>query len=141
MSRSSWHLKWRSSVASFVSVGSVASAKRSIETRRTAIRTAEQDADAIGERFEQLPQRVQETLGELAGASTEGVLALSVGVGLGVLGELMAEEVDEVVGPGGQSHADRAAVRLGTEAGSVTLGGRRVGSIARGCGPWTAAVR
>jgi hypothetical protein len=40
---------------------------------------------------------------------------------------LMAEDVDEVVGPGGQSHADRAAVRLGTEAGSVTLGGRRVG--------------
>lgn len=34
----------------------------------------------------------------------------------------------------GQSHADRAAVRLGTEAGSVTLGGRRVGVDPRGCG-------
>jgi len=42
---------------------------------------------------------VQEALGELAGAAKEGLLALSVGVGVGVLAELMAEEVDDVVGP------------------------------------------
>ncbi len=74
-----------------------------------------------------LPERVQEALGELAGAAQEGLLALSVGVGLGVLHELMAEEVDEVVGPRGKHDPDRAAVRHGHDGGEVTLGGRRVG--------------
>jgi transposase-like protein len=91
------------------------------------MRTVEQDADVIGEStFDALPERVQEALGELAGAAKEGLLALSVGVGLGVLTELMAEEVDDVVGPKGRHDADRAAVRHGHEAGQVTLGGRRV---------------
>jgi hypothetical protein len=40
-----------------------------------------------------LPARVQEALGELVGAAKEGLLALSIGVGLGVLAELMEEEV------------------------------------------------
>ena len=73
-----------------------------------------------------LPVRVQEALGELVGAAKEGLLALSVGVGLGVLAELMEEEVDEVVGPQGKHDPDRTAVRHGHEAGEVTLGGRRV---------------
>ena len=73
-----------------------------------------------------LPVRVQVALGELASAAKDGLLALSVGVGLGVLHELMAEEVDEVVGPRGKHDPDRAAVRHGREAGDVTLGGRRV---------------
>jgi len=71
-----------------------------------------------------LPVRVQEALGELVGAAKEGLLALSVGVGLGVLAELMEEEVDEVVGPQGKHDPDRTAVRHGHEAGEVTLGGR-----------------
>ena len=50
----------------------------------------------------ELPARVQEALGELVGAAREGLLALSVGVGLGVLAELMEEEVEEVVGPKGR---------------------------------------
>jgi transposase-like protein len=69
---------------------------------------------------------VQEALGELVGAAKEGLLALSVGVGLGVLEELMAEEVDDVVGPKGKWNVERTAVRHGHEAGEVTLGGRRV---------------
>ncbi len=73
-----------------------------------------------------LSERVQEALGELVGAAKEGLLALSVGVGLGVLAELMEEEVDEVVGPKGQWNPDRTAVRHGHEDGDVTLGGRRV---------------
>ena len=73
-----------------------------------------------------LPERVQEALGELVGAAKEGLLALSVGVGLGVLTELMEEEVDDVVGPKGEHTADRVAVRHGHEDGEVTLGGRRV---------------
>ena len=40
-----------------------------------------------------LPARVQEALGELVGAAREGLLALSVGVGLGVVHELMELEV------------------------------------------------
>jgi len=39
-----------------------------------------------------LPERVQEALGELVGAAQEGLLALSVGVGLGVLHELVVLE-------------------------------------------------
>ncbi len=73
-----------------------------------------------------LPSRVQEALGQLVGAAKEGLLALSVGVGLGVLAELMEEEVDEVVGPKGKHDLDRSAVRHGHEAGEVTLGGRCV---------------
>src|SRR3954451_11073087 len=75
---------------------------------------------------EELPERVREALGELAGAAREGLMALSVGVGLGVLHELMEAEVDEVVGPKGCDLPDRSAVRHGHEGGEVTLGGRRV---------------
>src|SRR4051794_41767799 len=78
------------------------------------------------ERVEELPERVREALGELAGAAKEGLLALSVGVALGVLHELLEAEVDEVVGPKGRHNADRTAVRHGDEAGEVTLGRRRV---------------
>ena len=74
-----------------------------------------------------LPERVQEALGQLVGSAKEGLLALSVGVGLGVLAELLEEEVVEVVGPRGKHDADRVAVRHGHESGEVTLGGRRVG--------------
>jgi putative transposase len=73
-----------------------------------------------------LPPRVQEALGELVSSAREGLLALSVGVGLGVLTELLEEEVDEVVGPKGKHDRERAAVRHGHESGEVTLGGRRV---------------
>ena len=45
-----------------------------------------------------LPAQIQEALGELVGAAREGLLALSVGVGLGVVHELMELEVTEVVG-------------------------------------------
>ncbi len=51
---------------------------------------------------EELPARVQEALGELVSAAREGLLALSVGVGLGVLAELMEEEVVGVVGAKGK---------------------------------------
>jgi putative transposase len=73
-----------------------------------------------------LPAQIQEALGELVGAAREGLLALSVGVGLGVVHELMELEVDEVVGPKGKHDPDRVAVRHGHEHGSMTLGGRRV---------------
>src|ERR671934_2013070 len=73
-----------------------------------------------------LPPQIQEALGELVGAAREGLLALSVGVGLGVVHELMELEVTEVVGAKGKHNPDRAAKRHGHEDGSMTLGGRRV---------------
>ena len=73
-----------------------------------------------------LPAQIQEALGEMVGAAREGLLALSVGVGLGVVHELMELEVDEVVGPKGKHNPDRMAKRHGHEDGSMTLGGRRV---------------
>jgi putative transposase len=73
-----------------------------------------------------LPERVREALGELVGAAKEGLLALSVEVGLGVLVELLEQEVDEAVGAKGKWNPDRTAVRHGHENGEVTLGGRRV---------------
>lgn len=73
-----------------------------------------------------LPAEIQSALGELVGAAREGLLALSVGVGLRVVHELMEAEVTDVVGPKGRHNPDRAASRHGHEGGSMTLGGRRV---------------
>jgi putative transposase len=56
----------------------------------------------------------------------EGLLALAVGAGLQVMQQLMEADVTAVCGPKGKHDPDRAATRHGTEAGSVTLGGRRV---------------
>jgi putative transposase len=72
------------------------------------------------------PPRVQEALGELVGQAKEGLLALSVGLGLGVVAELMDEEVEEACGPKGKWNPDRVATRHGQDEGAVTLGGRRV---------------
>jgi hypothetical protein len=82
--------------------------------------------DQVGQEELALPPRVQEALGKLVGSAKEGLLALSVGVGLGVLAELMEEEVVDVIGPRGKHDPDRVAVRHGHESGEVTLGGRRV---------------
>ena len=60
------------------------------------------------------------------GQRRRGLLALSVEVGLGVLRELLEEEVEGIVGPKGRWNPDRTAVRHGHEDGEVTLGGRRV---------------
>src|SRR3954467_2934045 len=88
------------------------------------MRTVEQEQDT---RELALPPSVREALGELVDAAKDGLLALSVGGGLGVLAEMMEAEVDEVVGPKGKRDPDRTAVRHGHEDGEVTLGGRRVG--------------
>ena len=78
------------------------------------MRTVTAASVAAGDaRIEGLPESVLEALGERAGAAKEGLLALSVGVGLGVLHELMEAEVDAVVGPKGKHIADRSAVRHG----------------------------
>lgn len=88
--------------------------------------TAPQIAMTEGAVKRGLPESVQAALGDLAGAAKEGLLAFSVGVGLGVVHELMEAEVAEVVGPKGKHDPQRTAVRHGRESGRVTLGGRRV---------------
>lgn len=88
------------------------------------MKTVEQEQDARPRHA--LPPGVQDALGDLAGAAKDGLLALSVGVGLGVLSEMMEAELDEVVGPKHATIVQRTAVRHGHEDGEVTLGGRRV---------------
>jgi hypothetical protein len=72
----------------------VASANKSIETRGTAMKTVSPAQDRTGtEEIETaelaFPSSVLAALGELVNAAKDGLLALSVGVGLGVLQELM----------------------------------------------------
>ena len=66
-----------------------------------------------------LPPGIQEALAELVGAAREGLLALSVGVGLSVVHELMEAEVEEVVGPKGKHNGDRTTKRHGHDANEV----------------------
>jgi hypothetical protein len=65
-------------------------------------------------------------MAELADDVQEGLLAMAVGTGLQVMAALMNADVEAVCGPKGKHDPGRGAVRHGTEAGSVTLGGRRV---------------
>jgi len=73
-----------------------------------------------------VPEQVSVALAEIAESASEGLLAVAVGAGLQVMQALMAESVTALAGPKGRHDADRSAVRHGTGAGSVTLGGRRV---------------
>jgi len=65
-------------------------------------------------------------LTEIAESAREGLLALAVATGLQVMGAWMNADAEALCGPRGRHNADRAGYRHGTEAGSVTLGGRRV---------------
>ena len=74
-----------------------------------------------------VPDEVTIAMGEIADDLREGLLALAVGAGLQVMGSLMEADVVAVCGPRGKHDPERTAVRHGSERGSVTLGGRRVG--------------
>jgi putative transposase len=73
-----------------------------------------------------VPERVSVAMADVAGEMREGLLALAVGAGLRVMSALMEADVSAVAGPRGRHDPERVAVRHGTGAGSVTLGGRRV---------------
>jgi len=75
---------------------------------------------------ERLGGSVSEQLELFAERMREGLLAASVAIGLEVMGELVEAEVVELAGPKGKHDAGRGAYRHGSEAGRVTLGGRRV---------------
>ena len=73
-----------------------------------------------------VPEQVIVSVGEIAGAAKEGLLALAVGTGLQVMAAIFDEDVARLCGPDGRHNPDRAGYRHGTGAGSVTLGGRRL---------------
>ena len=73
-----------------------------------------------------LPEAVNVAMAEIGGAVKEGLLALAVATGLQVMATMMEESVTALAGPKGRHQPDRSAVRHGSEAGSVVLGGRRV---------------
>ena len=73
-----------------------------------------------------VPEAVSVALGELVADVREGLLAMAVGTGLQVMAAMMDADVTAVCGPKGRHDPVRAAVRHGSEKGSVTLGGRRM---------------
>ena len=83
--------------------------------------TTEFDTSALA-----VPEQVSVVMEEIAADMREGLLALGVGAGLQVMAQLMEADVTAVCGLKGRHDPDRTATRHGTEAGSVTLGGRRV---------------
>ena len=74
----------------------------------------------------ELTERLEGHLATFAQHMREGLLAASTAVGLEVFSDLMGTEVEALVGAKGKHQPDRAAYRWGSEAGSVTLGGRRL---------------
>ncbi len=73
-----------------------------------------------------VPEQVNVVMAEVAADMREGLLALAVGTGLQVMTALMEADVTALAGPKGKHNSARVAVRHGHEAGSVTLGGRRL---------------
>jgi putative transposase len=73
-----------------------------------------------------VPEQVVVSMAEIAESAKEGLLALAVGTGLQVMAAMFGEDAERLCGPAGKHNRDRAGYRHGTEAGSVTLGGRRV---------------
>ncbi len=73
-----------------------------------------------------LSAELQLAFTDVAELAREGLLAMSVGIGLRVMAEMMEAEVTDVVGPKHAKIPDRTASRHASASGSVVLGGRRV---------------
>jgi putative transposase len=73
-----------------------------------------------------VPEQVIVSMAEIAESAKEGLLALAVGTGLQVMAAMFGEDAERLCGPEGKHNPGRAGYRHGSEAGSVTLGGRRV---------------
>jgi putative transposase len=76
---------------------------------------------------EWLAGRADAHLAAFAAHMTQGLLACSTALGLEVMVELMEQEVTELAGPKGKHNPARTAMRHGSQPGTVTLGGRRLG--------------
>jgi putative transposase len=73
-----------------------------------------------------VPEQVIVSMAEIAESAKEGLLALAVGTGLQVMAAMFAEDAARLCGPESKHNPERAGYRHGSEAGSATLGGRRV---------------
>ncbi len=73
-----------------------------------------------------VPESVQVALYDIAATAREGLLALSVSVGLAVMSEVMQAEITAKVGAKHAKLADRSARRHAATDTSVVLGGRKV---------------
>jgi putative transposase len=73
-----------------------------------------------------IPEQVVVSMSEIAESAKEGLLALAVGTGMQVMAVMFDEDATRLCGPDGKHNPGRAGYRHGSEAGSVTLGGRRV---------------
>jgi transposase-like protein len=73
-----------------------------------------------------VPDEVTVALTEIVSSAREGLLAFAVGTGLQVMQQIMDEQVVALCGPAGRHNRERLGYRHGREAGSVTLGGRRI---------------
>ena len=73
-----------------------------------------------------VPEQVVVSMAEIAESAKEGLLALAVSTGLQVMTAMFEEDVTGLCGPESKHNGDRAGYRHGSEAGSVTLGGRRI---------------
>lgn len=87
-----------------------------------AVRLAEREDVA---QLPDLPEQVRLAMTRVVTAGREGLLAMSVAVGLRVMSKLQAELAAKV-GPKARHDPDRTADRDDTAPGSVVLGGRRV---------------
>ena len=72
------------------------------------------------------PQSATEPWADILQEARDGLLWLSIRLGLQTLQQLMSNEVDAVSGPKGQHNPARTAVRHGVEEGYVYIGDRRV---------------
>lgn len=73
-----------------------------------------------------VPQTVSVAMDQIATSMREGLLALAVQSGLAVMFAILNEDVTAICGPRGRHNPGRTAVRHGSDAGSVVLGGRRL---------------
>ena len=73
-----------------------------------------------------VPDEVTVVLTEMMSSAREGLLAFAVGTGLQVMQTIMDEQVAALCGPPSKHNRERLGYRHGREAGSVTLGGRRI---------------
>jgi putative transposase len=74
----------------------------------------------------ELPDELRLAMTDIISSAKEGLLAMSVVVGLRVMAELLEAELVAKVGPKHAKQPGRAARRHGSAPGSVVLGGRRV---------------
>ena len=89
-------------------------------------KTYQTSAASVGTDELVMPESVTLAMADLAETVKEGLLALAVGAGFGIMQVMMQDSVTGLCGPKGVHDPDRSAVRHGSEDGSVTLGGRRV---------------